>query len=179
MRFMPQLLATCAIVLQLASPLAQAQTDAAETVTDPAAVANRYFTQSEISKQVGEAYFDAYINKDWDKLGTLLADRGNFNDPTARLVFGQINVTGKAEVLDYFRRNYPEITMKFLPQRKTYSGHYAIFEGMLNWTYQSPNGTERVVMPFINILQIEGGKVVKHTDLADYHPFFKHDSAAH
>lgn len=175
MRFMPYLLATFVVVFHFVTPIAYAQNDVTAGANNSSDAMNRYFAQSERSKQVGEAYFNAYLKKNWDELGTLLADQGNFTDPTARLVFGNVDVTGKAEVLRYFRENYAKITMKFLPARKVYSGHYAIFEGSLDWTYPGENGTVRVVMPFTNILHIENGLVVKHTDLADYHPYFGTD----
>ncbi len=110
MRFMSTLFATCALLLQFASPMAQAQS-AANTGTTNEAM-SRYFAQSEQTKQIGEAYFNAYVNLDWDKVETLLATQSNFSDPTARLVFGNINISGKAAIVEYFRTAYKGLPLK-------------------------------------------------------------------
>ncbi|WP_338849257.1 nuclear transport factor 2 family protein [Massilia sp. W12] len=169
---LPRLLSACLLALLMSAQTGYAQTAAQAPDGSNSDAARAYFAQSEQSKQIGEAYFNAYMKMDWDKLGTLLGETANFSDPTARLVFGRVDVTGKEAILRYFRTSYAGLTLKFLPTRKLYSGHFAIFEGMLDWTYPTPQGVQRVIMPFVNVLQIENGLVVKHLDLADYHPYY-------
>lgn len=64
---------------------------------------------STAAEKIGEAYFSAYIARDWDRLEPLLAERGSFADPTAALVFGSVQTTGKVEMLTKFRNGYAAI----------------------------------------------------------------------
>lgn len=128
---------------------------------------------SAASESVGQAYFDAYIARDWDSLEPLLAGTGSFHDATAELVFGGAEAQGKAAMMTLFREGYAGIRrMELRPLRTFHSGHYAIFEGELDWTLQLDGGGEvSSVMPFITILRIENGLIVSHRDFADYAPF--------
>ncbi len=126
------------------------------------------------TERVAEAYFSAYIARDWDVLGEHLADAGSFADPTAEPVFGKVAVSGRLATLIYFRENYASIkSMQFNRSRAIFSGTHAVFEGTLNWTMVLQSGKEVVTrdMPFVTILRLEGDKVVEHRDYADYHPF--------
>lgn len=152
----------CATLITLSSFNVYAQSSAEHGI---------YIEQSKQSKLVGEAYFSAYIAKDWDKLSSLLSDQGQFSDPTAELVFGSVKKVGKDKVMRLFRENYAPLSMKFLPSRTIFSGNYAIFEGILDWSYEQDGQTIRTIMPFITKLHIKNGKVLEHLDLADYHPY--------
>ena len=76
-------------------------------------------------------------------------------------------------MMTLFREGYAGIRrMELRPLRAFHSGHYAIFEGELDWTLQLDRGGEvSSVMPFITILRIENGLIVSHRDFADYAPF--------
>ena len=133
----------------------------------------RYADAAEVAKDVGGEYFAAYIARDWDSIEPLMADENSFHDDSAALVFGSVEYLGKENVLRGFREGYAGIThMKFTSLREMHAGHFAIFEGSLDWGVNVGGG--RVVnseMPFVVILRIENGKVTEHRDYADYSPF--------
>ena len=130
---------------------------------------------SAATETVSQAYFDAYIARDWDALEPLLADTGTFRDITAEPVFGGAGAQGKAAMMTLFREGYASITqMSLRPMRTIHSGQTSIFEGELDWTLRLQNGSEvRSVMPFLTILRVEDGLVVSHQDFADYAPFIE------
>lgn len=130
---------------------------------------------SAATQTVGQAYFDAYISRDWDRLEPLLADAASFQDETAELVFGGALADGKPAMMTLFRDGYDGITqMTLRPLRTFHSGQYSIFEGELDWTIQlDENRAVSSVMPFITILRVEDGLVVSHRDYADYAPFLQ------
>ena len=129
---------------------------------------------SQATAKVAEAYFAAYVARDWDRLAPLMAPAGSFSDPTARIVFGSLEHRGGAAVLAFFRESYAGLSrMNFHRTRAFFSGDVAVFEGKLDWTLQLGEGKEVVVdgMPFVTTLKVEDGQVVEHRDLADYHAF--------
>jgi ketosteroid isomerase-like protein len=129
---------------------------------------------SAATARVAEAYFEAYVARDWERLAPLLAEAGGFTDPTAEPVFGKVEVSGKRATVDFFRQNYAAIThMQFNRTRAFFSGRHAVFEGTLDWTLTLAGGKEVATraMPFVTILRLDGGLVVEHRDFADYHPF--------
>lgn len=129
---------------------------------------------STATRTVADPYFKAYIARDWDRLEPLLADAGGFTDPTAALVFGSVKFEGKAATLKNFREGYAAIKhMAFHPMRAFVSGEHALYEGTLDWTLALRNGRQAVTrgMPFITILRVVEGRVLEHSDFADYTPF--------
>lgn len=135
-----------------------------------------YKAASIATQRVGEAYFSAYVNRDWDRLEPLVADQGGFADPTASLIFGGVNHVGKTATLKAFREGYAAITeMSFKRTRAFFSGSYAIFEGTLDWTLRLRSGKLVATkgMPLVTVLRIEGDRVVEHRDLADYHAYLE------
>jgi limonene-1,2-epoxide hydrolase len=129
---------------------------------------------SAATRGTAEAYFAAYIARDWDKLETLLAEGGGFSDPTATPVFGKVEVTGKLATLKFFRENYAAIkAMHFNKVRTFFSGSHAVFEGTLDWTLVLQGGKEVVTvgMLLVTILRLDSGRVLEHRDFADYQPF--------
>ncbi len=126
------------------------------------------------TQQVAEAYFSAYVARDWDRLAPLLHERGGFRDPTAALVFGGVGREGKAATLRFFREAYAVLThMAFHRTRAFFAGEVAVFEGTLDWTVLLGDGREAVTerMPFVTVLRLEDGLVVEHRDYADYHAY--------
>lgn len=126
------------------------------------------------TRAVADAYFSAYIARDWDRLAPHLADAGGFSDPTAALVFGSVQFEGKVATLKNFREGYAAIEhMAFHPMRAFVSGEHAIYEGTLDWTLALGNGKQAVTkgMPFITVLRVVRGHVLEHRDFADYTPF--------
>lgn len=126
------------------------------------------------NQQIAQAYFNAYIARDWQTLEQYLDPNGSFADTTAKPVFGDVSVNGKAQTVAYFTKNYASIQeMSFTPSRQWVSGDVAVFEGVLNW--QINLGENKIVtteaMPFITILELKEGLVVRHRDYADYKPF--------
>jgi hypothetical protein len=123
---------------------------------------------------VAEPYFDAYIARDWSRLEPLLANEARFVDPTAQLVFGNVDIAGKSAVMKNFRENYAAIaSMDFKKARSFYSGEYAVFEGALDWSLTLGDGrtAATIDMRFIIVLRVVNGQVIAHQDLADYSPF--------
>ncbi|MCB1589699.1 MAG: nuclear transport factor 2 family protein [Xanthomonadales bacterium] len=143
-------------------------------LTSATAAPASYADRSQASLQVAQTYFDAYIARDWDRLAEHLAADGQFSDPTAQAVFGQVGAQGKEALLAYFRTNYAGITqMSFKPLRVVSASDHVIFEGTLDWDLRLPNGTVVPTrkMPFLTILRLQDGQVVDHQDYADYGPF--------
>jgi ketosteroid isomerase-like protein len=137
-----------------------------------------YLQSSEATRQVGERYFAAYIDRRWDELEPLLAAEARFLDPTAEAVFGKVEVAGKRAVIEFFRANYANLRMAFTPQRVIHSGAYALFEGELHWHMVLPQRTLEIErMPFVTVLRIEDGRVAEHRDYADYRPFLAAERA--
>lgn len=126
------------------------------------------------TRAVADAYFNAYIARDWERLAPHLADAGGFSDPTAALVFGPVQFDGKAATLKNFREGYAAIQhMAFHPMRAFVSGEHAVYEGTLDWTLALGSGRLAVTkgMPFITVLRVVRGQVLEHRDYADYTPF--------
>ncbi|WP_100641742.1 nuclear transport factor 2 family protein [Alteromonas facilis] len=135
------------------------------------------FANPQVDNQtIAQTYFDAYIARDWQTLAQFLHEDGSFADTTAKPVFGDVSVAGKAETVTYFTKNYASIQeMSFTSSRQWVSGDVAIFEGVLNWKIDL--GDNKIVdtksMPFITILELKEGQVLHHRDYADYQPFLK------
>ncbi|WP_243919015.1 nuclear transport factor 2 family protein [Novosphingobium beihaiensis] len=133
----------------------------------------RYDQVTQASTPVADAYFAAYIARDWDKLETLLDDEASFQDESAELVFGGLRSQGKAAMMKRFREGYASLThMSFKPQRTFHAGHIAIYEGDLDWGLDIGDGVVvESETPMVVILRVEDGKIVRHRDNVDYAPF--------
>lgn len=132
-----------------------------------------YAEQKVETEQVADAYFDAYIARDWDRLEPLLADDASFADPTAELVFGNPPTRGRDAIAAKFRKGYSSISaMSFDPIRVFHGGNMALYEGTLSWTLNFADGNVLdSSMPYVAIIRVEGGKVVSHRDYGDYTDF--------
>ena len=139
----------------------------------PAQPTPAYRETSARTKEVGERYLAAYLAKDWDTVGALLAENGSFADRTAELVFGSTLQQGRAATLAFFEKGYAGVRMRYRPTRAIHTGHYAVYEGSLDWTLALGDGRTVTTegMPFVAVLRVEAGRVVEHRDYADYHPF--------
>ncbi|WP_265570773.1 nuclear transport factor 2 family protein [Sphingomicrobium nitratireducens] len=135
---------------------------------------------TETSMRIGQSYFEAYIERDWDRLEPMLADDVVFQDTTAKYLFGGQPQEGKATLAAFFRTAYAGISrMEFTPSRSFASSDTAVFEGMLDWDVDMGGG--RIVstsMPFVVILALRDGKIVSHRDFADYRPFLDANAAS-
>lgn len=148
-------------------------------LTAPAALAQvqKYEEQSASTATVSDAYLDAYIALDWNRLEPMLADNVTFQDRTAELLFPNLVKSGKAEVIKGFREGYVGLTkMIFRRSRTFHAGNMAVYEGELEWGVKmSPTRVVESVTPFVVIVRVEDGKVVEHRDYVDYAPFLKQD----
>lgn len=129
---------------------------------------------------ITDAYFDAYIGRDWDALELLLSEEASFEDPTATRVFGPIRSDGSAAMMERFRSGYSVIThMRFDLDRRLVSGDVGVYEGTLDWGVDIGNGsTVAAVSPMVIVITVAEGKVVKHRDYLDYSSFLAAVSAS-
>lgn len=129
--------------------------------------------RSKETEAVAQAYFEAYIARDWNRLEPLLDEQGRFEDATAAVLFGGQAKQGKAEQMRFFREAYAGIrAMQYHPVSQFASGEHMVFVGELSWRLAMPDGLlVDTRMPFLVRLQVRDGKVVEHLDTADYKPF--------
>ena len=159
MKFLPVSLALIAAASFLATT-AQAQTKPP------------YGDVSAATAEISDRYFNAYVDRDWDRIEPLLAEGAQFDDPTARIIFGGVGHQGKAAMLKAFREGYAAISaMSFDSQRVLHSGDYGIFEGVLNWTLELEGMSVASSTPIVTIVRVENGLVTEHYDYVDYAPF--------
>lgn len=132
-----------------------------------------YAAVTAASAPIADAYFAAYIARDWDALELLLAPEASFQDPTATHVFGGVLSEGRDAMMQRFRVGYAGIShMEFVTNRRLHSGESAIYEGALHWGLDLGDGTlADSVTPMVIVLTVDDGKVVRHRDYVDYAPF--------
>jgi ketosteroid isomerase-like protein len=127
------------------------------------------------SEKIARAYYDYYIQLDFEKLAPLLAENASFFDPTAQQIFGAQQTNGKSAVLENFKTAYANIThMEIRDANAYFSGQYGIFCGQLDWSFKS--GPEHHLihikkMPLTVTIKVENGQVTEHRDYADYRVF--------
>ncbi len=132
----------------------------------------QYGDVSAATAEIADQYFKAYVDRDWDRIEPHLAEGAQFDDPTARIIFGGVGHQGKAAMMKAFREGYASISaMSFDPQRVLHSGEYGIFEGVLNWTLELEGMSVASSAPIITIVRVENGLVTEHYDYVDYAPF--------
>ncbi|MEJ2459459.1 MAG: nuclear transport factor 2 family protein [Novosphingobium sp.] len=136
---------------------------------------HRYEQTTEAAAPVADAYFAAYIARDWDKLETLLDDKASFQDESAELVFGGLLSNGKAAMMERFRKGYASLKhMAFKPLRKFHAGNIAVYEGDLDWGIDLGKGAVvESVTPMVVILRVKDGRIIRHRDNIDYEPFLE------
>jgi hypothetical protein len=63
--------------------------------------------------------------------------------------------------------------MKAHVKQRMFSSHYAVYVVTLDWTISLQDGQSLAIAstPLVVNLRIQDGKVIGHTDYADYHPF--------
>ncbi|MDT9000750.1 nuclear transport factor 2 family protein [Paucibacter sp. APW11] len=157
--------ASALVALLAASPCQAAESGSAKPPS--------FEAQSAATQAVAERYLRAYVAKDWDALGAELAEQGSFHDAAARLVFGELHPRGRKAVLDYFRQVYSVLTThEFKLERAFFSGDYAVFSAVADWSF-APSGQPAVrsKTPIVITLRVQNGQVLEHVDLTDYHPY--------
>lgn len=133
-----------------------------------------YTDHTATTQAVADRYAQAYFDKDWETLETLADDSIHFSDPTAVPVFGEPPPrSGKAVLMQSFRRDYAALRMRFDSLRSMYSGEYAFYEGTLAWDLSLPGREIHSKVPMIVMLRVVDGKVAAHTDFVDYRPFIE------
>lgn len=163
-------------ILVLCSALFSSPLRAAEA-TESTAVKFPRLTAA--TKLVADRYIKAYFDKDWDALAELAGESIRFNDPTAKLIFGNAPASeGKAAVMNSFRTGYAALEMRFSSLRDMYSGEHAFYEGTLEWDMHLPGRDVHSQVPMIVILNVVDGKVIAHTDFVDYQPFIDAEMAS-
>ncbi len=169
----------CASIGLAAASVAWAGPAAAQQA-EPAAKPLTYEQAGAITAPVAEAYFNAYVGRDWDALEPLLAQDASFYDPTATRVFGPVLSEGRAAMMERFRVGYSAIThMRFEVERRFVAGDVAIYEGALDWGIDMGGGNiVESVAPMVITITTKDGKVVEHRDHIDYAPFLAALAAA-
>lgn len=124
---------------------------------------------------VADAYFAAYISRDWEALEPLLAEQASFRDPTATHVFGGVMSEGREAMMERFRTGYASIThMRFATSRRFVAGDVAVYEGALDWGLDLGGGTVvESVTPMVIVITVAAGQVAQHRDYVDYAPFLE------
>ncbi len=133
-----------------------------------------YVATSQTTQSVAEPYFLAYIARDWSTLESLMHPDARWHDPTAEQLFSQAPTQGRAHTLKHLRRAFAGIVdMKAHIQQRMFSSHYAVYVVALDWTVLLQDGRRMAIAatPLVVNLHIRDGKVLSHTDYADYHPF--------
>ncbi|MCV2369813.1 nuclear transport factor 2 family protein [Roseateles oligotrophus] len=153
---------------------AAAKADAA--TADPAA---QYAALSSETRQLAERYLQAYLRKDWATLEPLMAEQIRFLDPTAKLVFGDVDQHGKPALLKYFHTVYPYIdTHEFKVGSSFVAGNKAVFIAETDWSFAHPGlPVVRSKAPIILTLTVEDGRVIEHTEMADLQSFLNQRQA--
>lgn len=140
----------------------------------------QYLRAGAATASVADAYFQAYVAMDWDRLETLLGDEATVRDPTSDKLFGASESVGKATVMANFRKTYARLSnMSFDKSRVIHSGDFALYEGALNWTIDMGDGRHVTTKtPMVVVLEVRNGKVVHHRDYVDYAPFIAAEKAS-
>lgn len=160
-----------ATALLLVMPWAQASTDQKSVLLPEEQI---YVATTQTTKSIAEPYFLAYIARDWKVLESLMHPQASWHDPTAEQLFSGAPTLGRAHTLDHLRRAFAGIRdMKAHVKQHIFSSHYAVFVVTLDWTIALQDGKSLAIAstPLVVNLRIQDGKVIAHTDYADYHPF--------
>ncbi len=162
--------------LCLLSSIACAQAPAASSTAPARDAAGQYREMSAQTQDVAERYVQAYMSRDWPRLFPLMSERIRFSDPTAKLVFGDLNQQGKPALTKYFSEVYPYVeTHAFKRERSTFAGQHAIFIGESDWSISLPGQTPvRSKSQLVLALRIEDGLVQEHLELADLQSYLSH-----
>lgn len=156
-----KLRALCPLLLALAGAPAHA--------TEPTATPPSYTQVSAQTRQVAERYFQAYVRKDWASLFPLMGEQIRFRDPTATLVFGDLDQAGRPALQQYLAEVYAYIDVHaFRLDRSYFAGQQAVFIGESDWTIAIPGESPiRSRTPIVIALKVQGGQVLEHLEMAD------------
>ncbi|NHN25764.1 nuclear transport factor 2 family protein [Flavobacterium jejuense] len=131
---------------------------------------------------IATAYMKAYGDWNFDTMKTFYSEDIHFEDPTAEKAFGQpFLFKGKENVYaffkgvfkDRFKNNKPPY-VNFIIEKKFCANSFVIinstFECVIptSWFKKESKETILIAIPFVTILEIENGKIKKHTDYGDY-----------
>jgi ketosteroid isomerase-like protein len=127
------------------------------------------------SVSVAEAYLAAYSTFDASKMAPFYADDAVFDDPTSG---GQIagydsfHFEGKDAIikgLGDYAATYKRFSVAYDVQRRYESAGVIVFVANLSYQGETPDGQEfSGGAPIVTVVEIEGGKVKRHTDYFDY-----------
>ncbi len=135
-------------------------------------------------KSLSLSYMKAYGDWDYKKMGTFYSDSIHFQDPTAIEAFASSNfdLVGKEKVVGLFKSIFPDK----LPEHVAFrvkdlfvSGSYAVissyYELLLpkSWYKEKADGKIFINIPIVTILRFNKGKIISHSDYADYNAYKK------
>ncbi len=127
------------------------------------------------------AYVTAYINMEFDVLGTYYTDHSTFQDPTLALISADAAkaVKGKTAILAKLKRNFNGVTQPVYELKEAYTvGSYSIFVGVYSYVqnataFGGPDVDIHFSLKSTTILEEVDGKIVAHTEYMDYGSWFK------
>lgn len=125
----------------------------------------------ELSRQ----YLNYYRSGQVNELPRFWADNVKFEDQTAQIAGEALLIQGRDKVKKELTQLFAAVEgLNFTPEFGFSSGHFTISAGSIS--YQMPvseNSKSKVTFDVVTILEFEAGKVVKHTDYADYQSLIK------
>jgi ketosteroid isomerase-like protein len=125
------------------------------------------------AEQIARAYMDAYSAGDWDKMATYMDEDVVFVDQTNPDPDFQPEYHGPDEALSMLRAfgdQYGLIELGFDFPVIFESNNRVVFSGFVN-SYTAPPGADFAYKWHarqVSVVTIEGEKVVRHEDFADY-----------
>ena len=124
---------------------------------------------------VAEAYLDAYAALDFERLETYWTDASVWQDPTgAEIGASPAPVTGADAIRTYLKAATNGIDkLELTIDERFHSADHVVHVGTLRYTLDGAvMGAPGKTVPFefrtVIVLVIEDGKVLRHTDLADF-----------
>lgn len=123
------------------------------------------------TEKISRVYFQHYLDLEFDKMGEYLTKESTWADDTAKDVWGSGQlITGKDSIVHKLKDGYKTIQhMSIRHVRDMFTGTYAIFEVIIDYTSQRPGGIKKSFsLPAIFMFRVQNGKVILHRDFADY-----------
>ncbi|MCZ6836061.1 MAG: nuclear transport factor 2 family protein, partial [Planctomycetota bacterium] len=131
-------------------------------------------------ESIATKYLLAYLEMRYKDLALLLDEKAVFIDPTSAILGQGAPREGRSNILNTFQNAFGVVLeFDFVQKRTFFFQNHAVFAGTTRYAMAGAAlglQKERVEfegIPMLIVLEIVGGKVVKHTEYADYEEFLK------